>query len=277
MSRRTAAALTSAFLMVAPLLAVVLGGGGGAGAQTPTPSSGETLPVQPVEPSAGPTGAGTSETPGTLRPTDVAAPTEEVSSVIGAANPVDAPLLGAGTVVDTILQSETLWYAVDAAPGQRVGATILVLGRPDGPEADDTFLAVTVTDPQRQPLDGGDVEFSGQEDGLIELPTVEIPAIGGDQPLLSVALLSTAGATSLQGTGYRLQLTVVIGGDPLPPAETAPPVTDSAPEPEPEVTITSEPTPPPGDPDVVSDLLPFALVSLAVGGFAGFELSRRGL
>lgn len=204
---------------------------------------------------------------------------EEVPSTTGAANPLDAPLLQAGTVVDTILQSEVLWYAVDAAPGQAVEATVQIVGRPDGPSADDTILAASLTDPQRQPLVEDEVDFDGQADASVALTAVTIPAVGGDQPLLSVALRSQEGAASLEGTGYRLQLTVAVQGDPLPPAETAPPVTaapDEGPASEPAPAVTSPPAPPPGAPDVVGDVLPFALVALAVGGFAGFELSRRG-
>lgn len=267
MSRRLPAALLLTLLSLSAGLGLV---GATASAQTPAPGQSAT------DTPTGETSAATA-TPEPSDATDVPVPAEEVPSVTGAANPVDAPLLGSGTVVDTILQSETLWYAVDAAPGQRVGATVLVVGRPDGPEADDTVLEVTVTDPQRQPLDVAETAFTGQADGIVELPTAEIPAIGGDQPLLSVSLHARAGAQSLQGTGYRLQLTVVIDGVAMAPAETAPPVTQMPAEPQPEVTVTSAPAPPPGPPNVVGDLLPFALISLAVGGFAGFELSRRGL
>ncbi|MGI9018603.1 MAG: hypothetical protein ACR2HR_16120 [Euzebya sp.] len=206
------------------------------------------------------------------------APTVELPSIEGAANPLDAPLVGVGSFVDTILQTETLWYALDAQPGQRVGATVGVIGRPGDPVAADTFLEVTVTDQQRQPLEDADSEFRGDVDVFLELATAEVPPIAGNQPLLSVGLRSATGQADLAGVGYRLQVTVVIDGTPVAVAEpdsgTAGP---GRPEPTTGPTVTTPPVPPPGDPQPVRDLTPFALVALAVGGFAGFELSRRGL
>ncbi|CAN5246541.1 hypothetical protein BH23ACT9_BH23ACT9_10620 [soil metagenome] len=212
-----------------------------------------------------------------LGPALAAAAVEEVIEVPGAANPLDAPLLGSGAVVDTILQSETLWYAVDAAPGQEVQVTVVLLGRPDGPQADDTALTATFTDPQRQPLQEGEASFDGRTDSRVELAAAAIPAVSGDRPLLSVSLASAAGLDSLEGTGYRLQLTVLVEGTPLPAVEAAD--TDGAADPDeiPPPAVTAPPVVPPAGPDLVGDLAPFALIALAVGGVAGFELSRRGL
>lgn len=205
-------------------------------------------------------------------------PSQELPSVEGAANPLDAPLVGAGSAVDTILQSETLWYAVDAQPGQRVGATVLVVGRPTGPASEDTSLEVTLTDPQRQPITEAEAEFTGQEEAVAELPAEEIPPVGGDRPLLSVGLRSRTGQADLQSEAYRLQFAIVIDGSPLPVDPPTPEGTESAPgSPAPAPTVTAVPPPAPRPAQPVRDLVPIALVALAIGGFAGFELSRRGL
>lgn len=205
-------------------------------------------------------------------------PSQELPSVEGAANPLDAPLVAAGSVVDTILQSETLWYAVDAGPGQRVGVAVTVVGRPDGPEAEDTLVEVSLTDPQRQPVAQAEVEFNGQEEATADVPAQEILPVGGEHPLVSVGLRSPSGQTDLEGVGYRVQLTVTVAGTPLPspnPAAGTPGGPAATPGPAP--TVTAPPLPPPGEPQPIRDLAPIALVALALGGFAGFEFSRRGL
>ncbi len=251
MTRDVRGAIVGVWTAILVLLAGGAVGTVAAGAQTAAPSA----PSVPATPS-----------------------TQEVPSVTGAANPAEAPVVPAGSVVDTVLLTEVLWYAVDAAPGQRVGATVVVVGRPDGPTSEAAAVEVTLTDPQRQPLQSREVGFTGTADGVVEMPTAEIPAVGGERPLLSVALRSDDGEDPLAGTGYRLQLTVVVEGNPAPvEVETAAATPGGAAPPAPDVTVTAAPVPPPGDPDGVRDLAPGALVALALGGVAGVELSRRGV
>lgn len=205
-------------------------------------------------------------------------PNQELPSIEGAPNPLDAPLVDAGAAVDTILQSETLWYAVDARPGQRVRATVIIVGRPDAPGSEDTYLEVTLTDPQRQPVTQSDAEFTGQDDAIVELPVEEILPVGGDRPLLSVALRSRTGQTDLEAQAFRLQIAVDVTGTPVPIQSLTPErPQDSAGPPDPAPTVTTAPPPPLGPAQPARDLVPIALVALAIGGFAGFELSRRGL
>lgn len=202
---------------------------------------------------------------------------EERMAIEGAANPLDAPLLAGGTADDTILQSEVLWYAVDAAPGQQVAVTVEVVGRPDGGTGAGGTVSATLTDPQRQPLAEAAEPFDGTADVVLVLPASEIPLIDGDRPLLSVSLRTAAGTPDGPGTGYRLRLAVrVSGAASVLPTEEPPGAAADAAREEPAVVVTAAPVPEPGDPDVVADVLPFALVALAVGGVAGFELSRRG-
>lgn len=204
-------------------------------------------------------------------------PAAEQPGVEGAANPADAPLLAPGSYADTILQPETLWYAVDAAAGQRVGATVIVRGRPDGPTSDTTAVEVTVTDPQRQPLATRSAPFTGAADAVVELPSQPLPdlVVADDaRPLLGVTLRSSDATIPLADTGYRLELAVVVEGTAVAVDPPPPPAGDPA-VPEPAPTVTAAPAPPPAAPAVARDVAPFALVALAVGGVAGFELSRR--
>lgn len=222
-----------------------------------------------------PTAGGQSASPNQNPPSPQ--PSQELPSIEGAPNPLDAPLLNAGGAVDTILQSETLWYAIDALPGQRAGATVIIVGRPDGPSSEDTYLEATLTDPQRQPVTQADVEFTGQEDAIVELPAEQVPPVGGERPLLSVAVRSPTGQTDLEGDAYRLQIAVAVTGTAVPVQSTPAPTQDSPGPPDPAPTVTTAPPPPPGPAQPARDLVPIALVALAVVGFAGFELSRRGL
>lgn len=234
----------------------------------PAPSSGAAT-LAPTE------SAPAASDPATADPG--AAVTEEFASVEGAANPLDAPLLMPGTVVDTILQTEILYYAIDALPGQRVAATVTILGRPDGPQDPGAMLEVILTDAQRQPLNTRTTPFVGNTDALIELPGASLPVgVVGEAPLLSVSLPDGSGAAALAGTGYRLQLSIVVDGTAAAPP-TAEPSEEATEAPQPDVTVTEGPTLPPGPADPVADLAPVALIALAVGGVAGFELSRRGL
>ena len=212
------------------------------------------------------------------QPSDPPAVQEERAPIEGAANPLDAPLLTGGTADDTILQSEVLWYAVDADPGQQVTVAVEVVGRPDGATGEGTAIAATLTDPQRQPLVEAAEPFDGTADARLQLPATEIPLIDADRPLLSVSLRAPSGTADRSGTGYRLRLSVEVSGEAaaLPTADPAGGVASPAPD-QPDVVVTAAPVPEPAAPDVVGDVLPFALVALAVGGVAGFELSRRGL
>jgi hypothetical protein len=209
------------------------------------------------------------------------APQEERSAVVGAANPLDAPVLTGGAADDTIVESEVLWYAVDAAPGQQVTATVELLGRPDGGAVAGATVTAVLTDPQRQPLVQADAPFDGFADVRLELPTAQIPPTGSARPLLSVSLQAVDRSGGAEpdgiGGGHRLRLAVEVSGDPSAlPAEQVEDAGAAAVPDEPAVVVTAAPVPQPGAPDIVADVLPFALMALAVGGVAGFELNRRG-
>ncbi|MEE8602167.1 hypothetical protein [Euzebya tangerina] len=206
-------------------------------------------------------------------------PTEEVLSVEGAANPLDAPTVQPGMVVDTILESETLWYGIDAGNGQTVTATVTILGQPEAPESERTDLVIGLTDQQRQTLQEDTAPFDGRTDIEVVLADQAIPPIPGGLPLLSVQLTAGADPSGLAGRGFRLVLEVEVTGDaqPLPTVDAAPPPQQPSAEAGADPLFTAPPAPPDEPPDYVGDLFPFAAIALAVGAVAGFELSRRGL
>ena len=204
---------------------------------------------------------------------------EDVPAIEGAANPLDAPVVPPGVSLDSIIQSETLWYAIDAGPGQDISLDVTILAQPDGPEADETLLVASIADGQRQPMVGGDAVFSGLEDVTVSLGPAELPVTGRELPLVSLSLTPPTAGSDLEGRAYRVSLTITVDGEPLPepsgPATTSGAQSDTASGSDP--LVTAAPLPDRAPPNYVADLLPVIVVALAIGGFAGFELSRRGL
>ncbi len=215
----------------------------------------------------------------------------ETPDVEGAANPLAAPALPRGQATDTILPTEVLWYALPAVSGQQVSVTVTVQGRPDGAVVDATIVEAIVRDAQRLPVQEAVVPFDGRTDAVAAPPPAEVPRVTGEgrsAALLSVALLSREGHGDGGGVGYRVVLQVDVTGDPSPTVS-APPAPGATAAPAPDATVApTQPADgaaaPPQDPPVpatptstATDLLPVALVALALGGVGGFELSRRGL
>jgi hypothetical protein len=218
----------------------------------------------------------------------------EASGITGAANPLHAPLVPPGAVADTVVTGETLWYAVDVRPGQLVAVRAVVVGRPGA--ADDLEVVVGVADAQRQELGSRAAPFDGRRDVVVDLPPVEVPAVappavdppavGGsgtgasaDPPgALVTVTLRSAGDRPAAGT-HRLQLEVDVTGAPdTHPAPGQAASGGSAPTSDQRTGAQAPPTDPvPTGPAYLRDLLPIAVLALAVGGVAGFELSRRGL
>lgn len=205
----------------------------------------------------------------------VAAPAaaQEQVGVQGSGTPSAAPSLEPGLYLDLIREPETLWYAVPAAPGQVVIATVVVRGRPDGPSTEQSELTAAVFDGQRQasgPPAGA--AFNGTVDANVVVQGAALPA-AGEGSYLAVTLASPSGANDLRDVGYQLEFSVDVEGTPSEPPSPAEPSEPSEPSP-------SAPPEPPSRSrggSAVGDIAPVALLGFAFGGFLGFEGMRSRL
>lgn len=194
---------------------------------------------------------------------------QEPASVQGTGDAATAPKVGPGLYVDLIGEPETLWYAIDVAQGQQVAATVVVRGRAQGISTQNNELRVALLDSQRQasgePAVGA---FNGTVDTKLELVGQPLPAVGADGAYLTVTLASPTGANDLRDLGFQIEFAVATGGAAIPIEET---VTARSSEP---MFTTPEDTPAPA-PATVADVLPVSLFAAALGGFGGYELTRR--
>ncbi len=199
---------------------------------------------------------------------------QEAIGVQGGGTPRDAPRLEEGLYLDLIGEPETLWYALSAQEGQRVAATVVVRGRPDGPASESSEITAELLDSQRQTSgQAATATFSGNADARVEVVGDPLPATEEGVAYLTVTLASPTGANDLRDVGYQLEFSVAVSGSPSP---SEPPATVD-PEPEPEQQPVPATPPPAASGPAASDYLPVALVGFAVGGVTGFEGMRARL
>lgn len=219
-----------------------------------------------------------------------AAVAQEAIGVQGGGDPLQAPVVREGLYVDTIREPETLFYALDARAGQTVTVVAVVRGQPGGPPSDSTRLRAQIYDAQRQPVAEADERFTGQADAQVPVEAAVLPEVsaGSGNAYLAITVADPGGGVPLAGFAYALEFSVAITGEASAPAASgtasAPAATGTPSGPAETGTATVPPTvspttPPqatePAPPAVVRDVFPVALVALALGGAAGFELSRR--
>ena len=205
------------------------------------------------------------------------AETVEPVAVEGTGDPTGAPELDEGRFFDVIREPETLWYGFDVGAGQQVAATVVVRGRPDGPETERSELRVALLDGQRQELaDVTSTDFSGRIDARTEIVGDDVLDLDVDGPLalLTVTLASPQGVNDLGDLGYQLEIAVAVSGEETEPSEEP---SDPA---EQERLATAAPTPTPRVPRPASDStgryqVPVGLLGLAAGGALGFESGRK--
>lgn len=234
-----------------------------------------TLLVLALTSPAGATTSATPTPPASGGDADLSA--VEPVAVEGTGNPEGAPELTEGRYFDIVREPETLWYAFDAGPGQQVAVTVVVRGRPDGPETDRSELRVALLDGQRQELTNVAAErFTGRIDTRAELVSDELLPLDVDGPLsfLTVTLASPQGANDLGDLGYQLEIAVAVSGDvAVPSEEPSEPAIDEGP-------ADAAPTPTPRAPRPAADAsgryqVPVGLLGLAAGGALGFESGRK--
>ncbi len=195
----------------------------------------------------------------------------EPEVVQGAGSAAEAPLLAPGAYADLLLQTETLWYRVDARQGQQVAATVVVRGRPEGARSEVATLRVALLDAQRQPSGRpAEQRFSGQVDAQVEIVGDVLPEVGADGSYLTVSLTDPAGTAELADLGYQIEFGVAVGGEPIV-RETA---TAAAPTPAPRPPAAPLPAAPAPRSTFVQ-VLPVVLVAFALGSAGGYELTRR--
>lgn len=195
--------------------------------------------------------------------------TPQATSVQAGGDPASAPQLPPGLYTDLIREPETLWYAVDAAPGQTVTAVFVVRGRADGPATTSSQISVEVLDGQRQASGSpGAQPFSGTGDVQVQVTGEPLPTVvEQDIAYLSVTLASPGGANDLAEFGYQLDFLVEVSGDAVE-RPSADPVA-AAPPPMADVPQQSG--------GGLGDMLPVALFGFAAGGALGFEVVRKRL
>lgn len=217
----------------------------------------EPAPAAPPDPAApGPAPAGAAPEPGAVQ---------------GGGSAAEAPRLAPAGYVDLIGEPETLWYAVDALQGQQVAVTVVIRGRPEGVTTTSSELQVAVLDAQLQ-ASGEPVAlpFNGNLDTQVQVVGEVLPEVGAEGAYLTVRLASPTGLNDLRDLGYQIEFAIAVGGEPIPLAETqtaAPPTPAAAAQ-------RAEPQPAAAS---FGDVLPLALVVMAVSGFAAYELMRRRL
>lgn len=230
---------------------------------------------------ATPTPAGATPTPAATATTVPGAVAQESVPVEGTGSPIAAPLLVTGLYLDLLRQPETLWYGLEAGAGQEIAVTAVVRGRPDGPASENTQLRVQLLDAQRQPVSETATDrFTGRVDARVELVGDPLPAVtaGAGPAYLTVTLADSTGAVDLAELGYQLEFAVLVSGETVtaPPAATAvPSAAETAPAGVPSAAPDAEAAAGPTTPNRAGDLLPIALITLAVGGALGFEGARR--
>jgi len=209
-----------------------------------------------------------------MAPADAMAPAadparaREPGAVQGGGSAAEAPRLAPGGYVDLIGEPETLWYAVAARQGQQVAVTVVIRGRPDGVTTASSELQVALLDAQLQASGEPAAQpFDGNLDTQVQVVGEVLPEVGAEGAYLTVRLASPTGLNDLRDLGYQIEFAIAVGGAPIPVTETQPVLPVEALDP-----VESRPA-------AVSfgDVLPLALVVMAVSGVGAFELMRRRL
>lgn len=208
---------------------------------------------------------------GGMVPAHAQEPGPEPGAVQGGGSAAEAPRLAPGGYVDLIREPETLWYAVDARQGQQVAVTVVIRGRPDGATTTSSELQVAVLDAQLQASgDPAALSFDGNLDSQVQVVGEALPEVGAEGAHLTVRLASPSGSNDLRDLGYQIEFAIAVGGEPIPLAETR----TATPAPAPAPARQLEPQPAAAS---FGDVLPLALVVMALSGFAAYELMRRRL
>ena len=174
----------------------------------------------------------------------------------------DAPVLAPGRYRDTIRPTETLFYAVELLPGEKLRARVVLETFGDEDIFADT-LTLTVYSPTRDRVDDASETLNGSFKRRVLTAGRGVDYSVGGTYYLSFAMPNQFGELPRRRE-YDIALTVRKTGRPIGPSPTPTPTVTLAPTPE-----VSSPSPGPGGGSDLAGLLGAGAIAFIVGAAAG--------
>jgi Ca-activated chloride channel homolog len=188
------------------------------------------------------------------------------TAVTGGSSTTDAPTLESGQFTDTISPGEELYYAVELAEGQALGASAASVGEIDFLGT----LSLTLTNPDQEFLADDAAVATGENLQSLAVRSETIGPTANDPAMQTGGTYHLRLALDSQGDAseeYPIEMVVDVTGEPVPPSPT------SEPDPSDDVATDDDPSSTSNTAMLTVGGIAFGLLGLALGALAGRKVS----